>query len=78
MLSGAVNAGSHNQGVNVQTGPNGDVYVAWSVYDAFPADETAIGFAKSTNGGASWAASTRILTGIRGHRNTPLRIPTST
>jgi len=71
-LSGAVNAGSHNQGVNVQTGPNGEVYVAWSIYDAFPADETAIGFAKSTNGGASWPAATRIQTGIRGHRNTPL------
>lgn len=68
-ISSAVNAGSHNQGVNVQTGPNGEVYVAWAIYDGWPTDETAIGFTKSTNGGVSYAAATRIITNIKGIRN---------
>ncbi|MFN0149266.1 MAG: FlgD immunoglobulin-like domain containing protein [bacterium] len=71
-ISNNVFAGSHNQGCNVQVGPNGEVYVAWSVYDGFPADEVAIGFNKSTNGGVSWLGETRKITGIRGHRNTVL------
>jgi PKD repeat protein len=71
-LSTAILAGSHNQGVNVQTGPGGEVYVLWTVYDVFPSDETALGFAKSTNGGQTFTAAQRIITGIRGHRNTVL------
>jgi hypothetical protein len=71
-ISNGVAAGSHNQGCNIQTGPNGEVYVCWSVYDAFPADETALGFNRSTNGGASWVGEARVVTGIRGHRNTAL------
>ena len=71
-ISNNVNAGSHNQGCNVQTGPNGQVYVAWAIYDAFPADETAIGFNKSTNGGVSFTGESRILSNIRGIRNTTL------
>jgi len=43
-ISAAINAGSHNQGVNIQTGPNGEVYAAWAVYDGWPTDETAIRF----------------------------------
>lgn len=69
-LSNALNAGSHNQGVNIQTGPNGEVYAIWAVYDSWPSDETAIGYAKSTNGGASFAAPSRIITNIRGIRTT--------
>ncbi|MBN3035822.1 MAG: choice-of-anchor D domain-containing protein [Bacteroidales bacterium] len=68
-VSSAVNAGSHNQGVNIQTGPNGEVYVAWAIYDSWPSDETAIGFAKSVNGGASYAPALRIISNIRGIRN---------
>lgn len=67
-LSSAVSAGSHNQGVNIQTGPNGEVYVAWAIYDGWPTDETAIGFAKSTNGGVSYTAGSRIKTGLKGIR----------
>jgi hypothetical protein len=69
-ISGAINAGSHNQGVNIQTGPNGEVYAAWAVYDDFPTDETAIGFTKSTNGGVSYQTASRIITNIRGIRTT--------
>jgi hypothetical protein len=71
-VSDAVSAGSHNQGVIIQTGPNGEVYVAWAIYDVFPADEVAIGLAKSTNGGATFAAATRIIGSIRGIRNTSI------
>ena len=56
-VSSTLNAGSHNQGVNVQTGPNGEVYAVWAIYDNWPGGEDAIGFAKSTNGGVSWTAS---------------------
>ena len=71
-ISNGVAAGSHNQGVNLQVGPNGQVYATWAIYDAFPADETAIGFNTSLDGGVTWTGESRILTGIRGHRNTPL------
>lgn len=35
-LSAAILAGSHNQGVNIQTGPGGQVYVVWTIYDCWP------------------------------------------
>jgi len=63
-------ANGHCQGVNIQTGPNGEVYVIFAIYDGWPQDEKAIGMAKSTNGGASFAAPTKIINNIRGIRNT--------
>lgn len=69
VLSRNVNALSHNQGVHIQTGPNGEVYVMWAIYDAFPADETALGFALSRDGGATFEPARRIITNIRGIRN---------
>jgi PKD repeat protein len=71
-VSSAIGAGSHNQGVNIQTGPGGEVYVVWTVYDSWPSDETALGLAISGNGGQSYAPATRIITNIRGHRYTAL------
>ncbi len=68
-ISSAVNAGSHNQGVNITTGPNGEVYVLWVIYDNWPSDEDALGFAKSLDGGATWQPATRIINNIRGIRN---------
>jgi hypothetical protein len=67
-LSSAVNAGSHCQGVNINTGPNGEVYVIWSVYDGWPTDETAIGMTRSFDGGATFAPATRIIQNTRGIR----------
>ena len=68
-LSGSLNPGSHAQGCNVQTGPNGEVYVTFAIYDGWPGGEDAIGFAKSTDGGTTWT-KTRIYSalnfGIRG------------
>jgi len=67
-ISSAVNAGSHDQGVNLQTGPDGEIYACWSVYDSWPSDETAIGFAKSTDGGVTFEPASRIISNIRGIR----------
>ncbi len=67
-ISSAINAGSHNQGVNLQTGPNGEVYAVWAVYDSWPSDESTLGFAKSLNGGATWQPAERIISNIRGIR----------
>ncbi|TSA24697.1 MAG: hypothetical protein D4R67_11335 [Bacteroidetes bacterium] len=67
-ISQAVNAGRQNQGVNIQTGPVGEVYAAWIIYDTWPSDETAIGFARSPDGGESWLPASRILTNIKGIR----------
>ncbi|MCD4736724.1 MAG: PKD domain-containing protein, partial [Bacteroidales bacterium] len=69
-ISSAVNAGSHNQGVNIQTGPNGEVYVVWTIYDSWPTDEDAMGMAISADGGSSFSPATRIISNIRGIRNT--------
>lgn len=68
VISSGINAGSHNQGVNIQTGPNGEVYVIWTIYDSWPSDETAIGMARSLDGGVTWDTPRRIITNIRGIR----------
>jgi len=69
-VSSAVNAGSHNQGVNIQTGPNGEVYVLWVIYDSWPSDEKALGLAKSLDGGVTWSPAVKIINNIRGIRTT--------
>jgi hypothetical protein len=63
------------QGVNIQTGPQGEVYAIWAeYYDISDSDdEDAIGFAKSLDGGITWEASTRIIDDIRGIRETGVR-----
>ena len=67
-VSAGANAGAFNHGVNIHSGSNGEVYVAWAVYDSWPSDETAIGFAKSIDGGAIFSPGTRIINNIRGIR----------
>jgi hypothetical protein len=69
-ISSEVNSGSHNQGVNINTGPNGQVYAVWAIYDSWPSDESALGFARSLDGGATWDPATRIIQNIRGIRMT--------
>ncbi|MBE0538725.1 MAG: T9SS type A sorting domain-containing protein [Ignavibacterium sp.] len=56
-LGSSLNPGSHDQGVNVQTGPNGEAYVTWVIYDAWPGGEDAIAFSKSTDGGNTWSSA---------------------
>jgi len=73
-ISDAVAAGALNQGVNLQTAPNGDVYAVWAIYDdrdpffGFLGPEVALGFTKSTDGGVSWDPAQRIIQGIKGIR----------
>jgi hypothetical protein len=58
-----------HQGVNISTGPDGEVYVIWTIYDG-ASDEAAIGFAKSTDGGETFEPAVRIIDNIRGIRGT--------
>ncbi len=59
--------GGFHQGVNLSTGPNGEVYAVWAVtYGG--GDEDAIGFAKSTDGGETWETAYTIIDNIRGIR----------
>ncbi len=67
-ISDAVAAGSHNQGINIQTGPLGEVYAVWAIYDSWPSDEKALGFARSSDGGHTWRPSKRIINNINGIR----------
>lgn len=66
-ISSGVNAGNLNQGVNINSGPNGEVYVTWIIYDN-DITENAIGFAKSTDGGATFEPAIRIHNNIQGIR----------
>ncbi len=68
-VSSGVQAGSFCHGVNLQTGPAGEVYCVFVVYDTWPGDETAIGFTKSLNGGSDFNPATRIINNIKGIRN---------
>ena len=69
-ISAATAAGSHNQGINFKCGPDGEVYGAWAVYDSWPSDEKAVGFAKSLDGGVTWQPAIRAINNIRGIRTT--------
>ena len=67
-ISANVAAGSHNQGINIHTGPEGEVYAVWAIYDNWPANEKAIGFARSSTGGHTWQPASRIISNIKGIR----------
>ena len=60
-----------DHGVNLQTGPNGEVYAIWAIYVNTSSDinEDGIGFAKSTDGGATWQPATEIISNIKGIRD---------
>jgi hypothetical protein len=62
--------GALDQGVNIQTGPNGEVYATWISYDGFPQDEKRLAFIKSADGGATFSAPINALANIRGVRAT--------
>lgn len=44
-------------GANVQTGPNGEIYVCWADYDGSNIPAQNLGFAYSNNGGTSYLSS---------------------
>ena len=80
-ISSITLTGSHAQGVNINTGPNGEVYAAFAIYDNWSSTtygEDAIGFAKSTDGGVTCTKS-RVYSaanfGIRGNlKTTSIRV----
>ncbi|MGA9115305.1 MAG: hypothetical protein WB626_00855 [Bacteroidota bacterium] len=71
-ISGTIMTTSEfGQGVNLQTGPSGEVYAAWSINQGTsPYTEKAIGFNKSTDGGVTWGTGLRAITNILGIRTT--------
>ena len=58
------------QGVHIQTGPDGTVYATYVRYTGFPQDEPAFGMSKSTDGGVTWDGGAVIIDNIRGLRST--------
>jgi len=61
------------QGVNLVVAPDGTLYAAWAIYDNWYTgvpSETAIGFNRSLDGGATWGEATRII-GVDGIREYP-------
>ncbi len=70
-INGGINAGYMCHGVNIQTGPNGEIYVIYAIYDSWPSVETAIGMSRSFDGGQTWEAF-RIIENIKGIRNANL------
>ncbi|MCU0372587.1 MAG: T9SS type A sorting domain-containing protein [Ignavibacteria bacterium] len=63
-------SGHFSQGVNIHTGPNGEVYfVCATNISGSPYTEDYLGFAKSTNGGANWTVNEQAIdvNGIRGN-----------
>ncbi|MFA8451034.1 MAG: GEVED domain-containing protein [Bacteroidales bacterium] len=71
VISRDVKAGVVCQGVNIKTGPNGEVYVVYAIYDNFPAAENAIGLSRSFDGGKTWEPAVRIIENIKGIRKHP-------
>jgi hypothetical protein len=67
-VSQGANPGYLCQGVNIQTGPDGEVFVIFTIYDNWPSDEDGIGMARSFDGGQTWE-SFRIINNIRGIRS---------
>ncbi|RPI14898.1 MAG: exo-alpha-sialidase, partial [Ignavibacteriae bacterium] len=67
---GAPISGHYEQGCNIQTGPNGEVYCVWATpVSGGSYTEDYIVFTKSTNGGANWTTPVSALdiNGIRGN-----------
>jgi hypothetical protein len=70
IILNATPAGHNAQGHDVRSAPNGDVYVCWSAGNtASPFTEDFIGFAKSTNGGATFTATENAFD-VNGSRST--------
>ncbi len=67
-ISGTISTFDH--GVNLQTGPNGEVYACWATYPSSGLTEDGIGFAKSTNGGVSFGTPFKAISNIKGIRET--------
>lgn len=67
-ISGTIATFDH--GVNVQTGPGGQVYACWATYPSSGLTEDGIGFNKSLDGGVTFGTPTKIISNIKGIRAT--------
>ena len=70
-ISNAIAAGNHNQGVNIKCNNTGWVFATWAVYDDWGGglyNEDAIGFARSADGGLTFSSANRIVSNIKGIR----------
>lgn len=65
-ISGNISTFDH--GVNLQTGPNGEVYACWATYPGSSLTENGIGFTKSTDGGVTFSPAVKIISNIQGIR----------
>jgi len=63
------NGASTDQGLNLQVGPNGEVYGAWTSYITYPTNSN-IGFNKSTDGGATWGTQVSAVSNLLDIRGT--------
>jgi hypothetical protein len=60
--------GAFCHGVNICTGPNGEVYAVFAVYSGGGLTEKAIGLARSLDGGQTFEAAVKIIDNINGIR----------
>jgi hypothetical protein len=67
-ISDGINA-SLSQGVNIQTGPQGEVYATWAVYNTNATTENAYGFTKSIDGGVTFSNPIRAIDNVYGIRD---------
>jgi Secretion system C-terminal sorting domain len=68
-ISGATGGTSLHQGVNISSGPNGEVYVSWIVYNnTNNLTENSVNFVRSLDGGVTFSAPQIIANNIRGIR----------
>ncbi|MFK8038987.1 MAG: 3-coathanger stack domain-containing protein [Crocinitomicaceae bacterium] len=70
-LGGNINGVELHQGVNLQTGPNGEVYAVWAMYNNQGGRENRLGFAKSTNGGITFNQALEMPVNVEGIRWSP-------
>jgi hypothetical protein len=69
-------SGLRGQGVHIAIGPNGEVYLTWAHYASTGTAEIGVGFAKSTDGGATFSTPTIAypISGIRTSNGTITQI----
>ncbi|MBL8006888.1 MAG: exo-alpha-sialidase, partial [Ignavibacteria bacterium] len=73
-VSPPTSSGHHHQGCDVRTGPNGEVYVVWAncTTNGQNSTEDSLGFAKSLDGGVTWALTTNSADNMNGIRSASL------
>lgn len=69
MIVSSAAGGYLHQGVNINSGPNGEVYVVFTVYENSSLNEDAIGFTKSLDGGETFSPATKIIENTYGIRS---------